>query len=442
MPSTFTRSGIELPGDGEQSGTWGQTVNRNMQILDRLVSEAGSISLAGTTHTLVVADGSLSDGQYGVLVFGGGPSGTNTVTISPNDAKRTYIVKNTTAQTVVLRQGSGSTVSVPADAGAIVYCDGQGTGAAVVDVTSSFVPDLSRAGVTATPSELNILDGATVTTAELNRLNGLTATASELNVLDGIPATTGNSGKAVVVNAGGTGLSYVSFPEGTAYTAGAGLSLIDSQFSHADTSSQSSVNNSGLTFIQDVTLDGFGHVTGLVSATVTSTTPNDSTITISPGTGLTGGGSFTVNQSFNESISISATTLSTSLWQAGSSTTEAVVSPAKIRAAAQSAIPTRVLAQCAFNGTSSGTISVEANGLNVTNVTKNGTGDYTINFTSNLPHANYAVSGMSVDPGSDLNSVVQYHSSSARAVGSVRVTHVRRDGAFIDSALITITVVG
>ncbi len=39
--------------------------------------------------------------------------------------------------------------------------------------------------------------------------------------------------------------------------------------SHADTSSASSVNNSGRTYIQDVTLDGYGHVTGLVSATET-----------------------------------------------------------------------------------------------------------------------------------------------------------------------------
>ena len=41
--------------------------------------------------------------------------------------------------------------------------------------------------------------------------------------------------------------------------------------SHSDTSSQASVNNSGRTYIQDVTLDGFGHVTGLVSATETVT---------------------------------------------------------------------------------------------------------------------------------------------------------------------------
>ncbi|AFM54660.1 putative phage tail fiber protein [Celeribacter phage P12053L] len=40
--------------------------------------------------------------------------------------------------------------------------------------------------------------------------------------------------------------------------------------SHADTSSQGSVNNSGATVIQDVTLDTYGHVTGLASKTLTA----------------------------------------------------------------------------------------------------------------------------------------------------------------------------
>ena len=40
--------------------------------------------------------------------------------------------------------------------------------------------------------------------------------------------------------------------------------------SHEDTSSQASVNNSGVTVIQDVTLDTYGHVTGLASVDLTS----------------------------------------------------------------------------------------------------------------------------------------------------------------------------
>ena len=41
--------------------------------------------------------------------------------------------------------------------------------------------------------------------------------------------------------------------------------------SHADTSAQSSVNNSGRTYIQDITLDNYGHITGITSATETVT---------------------------------------------------------------------------------------------------------------------------------------------------------------------------
>ena len=47
---------------------------------------------------------------------------------------------------------------------------------------------------------------------------------------------------------------------------------------HEDTSSQASVNNSGRTYIQDVTLDTYGHVTGLTSATETVTNTDTDTL--------------------------------------------------------------------------------------------------------------------------------------------------------------------
>jgi len=45
-----------------------------------------------------------------------------------------------------------------------------------------------------------------------------------------------------------------------------------------------------------------------------------------------------------------------------------------------------------FNGT--GTVAIRASG-NVSSITDNGTGDYTINFTTEMPNANYASAGMS-----------------------------------------------
>ena len=60
----------------------------------------------------------------------------------------------------------------------------------------------------------------------------------------------------------------------TGVTAGSGITGGGTSgtvtINHADTSSQGSVNNSGATVIQDVTLDTYGHVTGLASKTLTA----------------------------------------------------------------------------------------------------------------------------------------------------------------------------
>lgn len=74
-------------------------------------------------------------------------------------------------------------------------------------------------------------------------------------------------------------------------TAGTGLTgggTGDVTISHADTSTQASVNNSGRTFIQDITLDDFGHVTAITSATDSDTYVGTVT-SVATGTGLTGG---------------------------------------------------------------------------------------------------------------------------------------------------------
>ena len=93
--------------------------------------------------------------------------------------------------------------------------------------------------------------------------------------------------------------------ERVGFDEGSGIDLSwdgnDLTITHQDTSSQGSVNNSGNNFIQDITLDTFGHITGITSAGVSI---NDATITISAGTDLTTGGAFTTNQGSAETITI------------------------------------------------------------------------------------------------------------------------------------------
>ena len=136
MSSTYTGSGIELIPTGAQNGTWGATTNTNLSIIDRLVNGVGPITLSGSTYTLQTSDGILSEGNYAVLVFGGSPAGTVTVTVAPNDAPHIYLVRNSSGQSVVLTQGSGGNVTVANGDTKIVYCNGGGSGAEVYDFSS------------------------------------------------------------------------------------------------------------------------------------------------------------------------------------------------------------------------------------------------------------------------------------------------------------------
>jgi len=160
MASTYTaNSGIEKIGAGEQAGAWGTTTNNNLDILDRAVNGVGAITLSGTTHTLTTSDGTLSDGGYKVLVLGGSPSGTNTVTISPNDQDKMYFVHNNSGQTATFTQGSGANVSVPTGSKALIFADGAGSGAAVTDLLDGMA--FGGTKVTSTATELNLMDGGT-----------------------------------------------------------------------------------------------------------------------------------------------------------------------------------------------------------------------------------------------------------------------------------------
>jgi len=198
MASTYTaNSGIEKIGAGEQAGTWGNTTNNNLDILDRAISGVAAITLSSTSKTLTTSDGTLSEGGHKVLVFSGSPGGTCTVTISPNDQDKFYVVQNGTNQTLTFTQGSGANVSIVAGSKKLIFADGAGSGAAVTDVTDALdIASLRIAGtaVTSTAAELNILDGVTSTATELNLMDGGTSAGT----------TAVAAGDGIVTNDGGT----------------------------------------------------------------------------------------------------------------------------------------------------------------------------------------------------------------------------------------------
>ena len=176
MGSTFTlNGGIEKIGLGEQAGSWGTTTNTNFDIIDRLINGVGDITLSGTSSTLTTSDGSLSNGMFKVLVLGGSPSGTHTITIAPNDADKVYLVKNGTSQSVIFSQGSGANATITAGKGAIIFADGAGSGAAVTDLTALFINSQALDGVTVDNS---VIGGSTPAAITGTTITGTTITAN------------------------------------------------------------------------------------------------------------------------------------------------------------------------------------------------------------------------------------------------------------------------
>jgi hypothetical protein len=93
-----------------------------------------------------------------------------------------------------------------------------------------------------------------------------------------------------------------------------------------------------------------------------------------------------------------------------------------------------------FNGT--GTVAIRASG-NVSSITDNGTGDYTINFTTAMPDANYAVSGsaqISSFAGTGWQGYSVSISSTAPTASAVRIlTSSYAAGAF-DASIVDIAI--
>ena len=143
MASTYTsNTGIEKIGAGEQAGTWGNTTNNNLDIVDRTLNGVVTLTITGN-KTLTTSDGTLSEGHYKVLVLSGSPSGAFDLTIDPNDQQKWYFIKNSSGQTATVKQGggSGSTVAVATGLTAILFADGTGANANVNSIPTDLLSD-------------------------------------------------------------------------------------------------------------------------------------------------------------------------------------------------------------------------------------------------------------------------------------------------------------
>jgi hypothetical protein len=120
---------LELMVTGENSGTWGDKTNTNLNLLQQAIAGYQDVSIAGGAQTtaLVMTDATLSNARNAVIKFSGTITGNQIVTI-PDTIEKTYILYNGTtgAFTVQFKtvSGTGPTFSTTDKGFKYVYSNG------------------------------------------------------------------------------------------------------------------------------------------------------------------------------------------------------------------------------------------------------------------------------------------------------------------------------
>ena len=137
MASTFTDLGIELMFTGENSGTWGDKTNSNLNLIQQALAGYEAVTVNGTgTTTLDITDATISNGRNAVIKLTGTITGNITVTI-PDSVEKLYTVINGTVGVFTVEfktvSGTGPTWSTTDKGIKFLYADGTN----VVDINAN-----------------------------------------------------------------------------------------------------------------------------------------------------------------------------------------------------------------------------------------------------------------------------------------------------------------
>lgn len=168
MSSTFSPSlRLELIGDGDQSGIWGQTTNQNLgSLVEQAVTGVQTITMVDANYTLSNYNGVVDEARNAVLVLTGTLTQQRSL-IAPL-VEKTYSIKNSTTGGfgVQVVGASGTGVVIPNGQTIPVYCDGTNFYALVTGSATNFAVagNLSATGnlsVTGTSTFVGIPSGPT-----------------------------------------------------------------------------------------------------------------------------------------------------------------------------------------------------------------------------------------------------------------------------------------
>ena len=123
---------------GDGSGTWGDTTNLNLSMIAEAFSYQTEATFGSDANvTATIADGASDKyrGMYIKVTSSTSLSASRDLTIAPTTVSKIIFIENSTSgsQSIVVKQGSGSSVTIPNGKSKICFLEGTGSGASVQD---------------------------------------------------------------------------------------------------------------------------------------------------------------------------------------------------------------------------------------------------------------------------------------------------------------------
>ena len=148
---------------GDQSGSWGTVTNTNLELIAEAFSySAEAITTNADAHTTTIADGATDPGRSMFLKYTGTLDSACTITIGPNTVSKLWFIENATSgsQNIIIKQGSGATVTIASGKTKVIYSDGVGSGAKMVDAFAALdVGSVSVDNITIDGNEIDVSSG-------------------------------------------------------------------------------------------------------------------------------------------------------------------------------------------------------------------------------------------------------------------------------------------
>jgi hypothetical protein len=216
---------LELMVTGENSGTWGDKTNTNLNLLQQAIAGYQTIDVAAADVTLDMTNAALSNGRNAVLSLTGTLAADREVLL-PDGIEKTYIVADATTRagfTLTFKTVSGTGVALVAGKTTIVYSDGTNVSQAfyLSDLLEDTTPQLGG-NLDANGNNILIDGGNFIGDESGNEQIKFATTASAVNEISVTNAATTNP-PAISATGGDTNIDLNLTPKGIGrVTLGAG----------------------------------------------------------------------------------------------------------------------------------------------------------------------------------------------------------------------------